>query len=73
VLSIVVDGATGLISVDAKKHERIEWISNGSTIHSGQDLFLPDFSGVGSYVRVVIHADGSDAVLGTQPFRLLPQ
>jgi hypothetical protein len=73
VSSVMVNGAKGMISVDATGHERVNWISEGTIIHSGEHLYLPDFPSVGSYVRAVIHAQGSDAIVGTQPFRLLPR
>jgi hypothetical protein len=73
ILSILVDRAKGVISVDARRHERVEWISDGRSIHTGDSIYLADFPSAGRYIRAVIHAQGSNGVLGTQPFRLLPR
>ncbi len=73
VSSVVADEAKGMISVAATGHERVDWISEGTIIHTGESLDLRNFPSVDRYIRAVIHAEGSDAIVGTQPFRLLPR
>lgn len=70
VRSIAIDAASGIISIDVIGHERIDWISEGVSIHAGDRFHLSEFPSVGRYVRALIHAADSDAVVGTQPFHL---
>ena len=64
---ITVDDTSGTIHVTAKNFERIQWISRGDLVHTGNSLNLTDFSQVHTYVRIEIH--GTDGITGRQDRR----
>ena len=66
-ISHLAVGAAG-ISIDAERSERIEWISDGEVVHTGDRLPL-HLAGLGGYVRAVLQGDGGARTL-TQPFTL---
>lgn len=68
--AVEVDSQRRKITVEATDYERIEWISNGITIHEGESIDLSAESDVQGYVRAVIYAPDGDALIGTQPFRI---
>ncbi|HMP72230.1 MAG TPA: hypothetical protein PKE55_03110 [Kiritimatiellia bacterium] len=69
---IRVDRASGVISIEASGHGRIDWISEGQLVHQGNSIDLGSVANLGRYVRAKLIAANSDAVLGTQPFRVAP-
>ncbi len=71
--SISVNERDGRISIQTRGHDRIEWISDGNVIYTGDEIDLDATSALGSYVRAVVYAADSDALIGTQPFRIVPQ
>ena len=60
-------GAASIL-IDGERYERIEWISDGEVVHTGDRLPL-DTAGLGGYVRAVLHGDAGARTL-TQPFTL---
>jgi len=68
--SITVDSQKGTIHIAASGYENIEWISDGKVVHRGDRVSLSELSGLGGYIRAVIHAEDSGSVVGTQPFRI---
>ena len=71
VRAIRVSEADGRIAIETDGHDRIEWISEGRLVHVGDEIRLGEVAQLGRYVRAVVHAADSDAVLGTQPFRVV--
>lgn len=68
--SIGVNTRKGTIRIDATDHERIDWISEGKVVHSGDAVNLSEIEKLGGYIRAMIHAPNSNTVVGTQPFRI---
>ncbi|HMP89572.1 MAG TPA: hypothetical protein PJ991_05200 [Kiritimatiellia bacterium] len=62
--------ADGIITIDASGHNKIVWSSEGVTVHEGDFIDLNAVQNVGKYVRAVVHASNSQAIIGTQPFRV---
>lgn len=56
------------LRIDGERYDRIEWISDGEMVHTGDRLPL-DAAGLGGYVRAVLHGDRGARTL-TQPFTL---
>jgi len=65
-----VDRQKGIIRLKASDYERIEWISNGVTVHEGELIDLSTKTDVQGYVRAVVYAKDSGALIGTQPLRI---
>ena len=58
------------ITIDGERYDRIDWISDGEVVHTGERLAL-DAAGLGGYVRAVLHGDAGARTL-TQPWLLAP-
>lgn len=72
VSAIRVSEADGTIRIESGGHDRIEWISEGALVHTGDEIRLGEVAHLGRYVRAVVHAADSGAILGIQPFRVEP-
>jgi len=59
----------GLLSVDARGWEEIQWASDGAVVERGPELAYRDVDGIGEYVRARLVAPGGSET-GTQPFLL---
>jgi hypothetical protein len=74
--AIAHDAAAGTIAITAFSggkplpEDRIRWISNGETVHTGATLDYKNTSGLGNYVRAEIRGNGGTAF--TNPFGLAP-
>ena len=69
--SIEVATDAAAIQIRADGHGRIEWISDGRTVHRGDRIELARVAGLGIYLRAMVHARRGGAVVGTQPFRIV--
>jgi hypothetical protein len=70
--SIAVDPRSGTLHIEAVNHERLDWISKGKIVHTGDRVNLSDLQGLGGYIRAEIHAAEGGPIVGTQPFRIRP-
>jgi hypothetical protein len=70
VRAIRVNEADGVIALEAAGHDRIEWISEGGAVHTGDEIRLGELANLGRYVRAVVHGAEDGTVVGTQPFRI---
>ncbi len=71
--AIQVDSKKGTIEIKASGYERIEWISQGNSVHQGEKIDLSTTPDVRGYIRAVLHARDDNALIGTQPFRIQRQ
>lgn len=71
--SIHVNEATGTITIDASNHQRIEWISEGHLVHTGDSITLDNVDNLGAYVRAILYGEIEENILGTQPFYIQRQ
>ena len=69
--AICASEADGTIAIQASDHDRIEWISEGRVVCTGDEICLDDVANLGGYVRAMVYATAGDAVIGTQPFRVV--
>ena len=68
--SITINERTGSITIKAQNHERIDWISNGEVITSGDSILLGTHKNkLGTYVRANIIGPGG--IVFTQPFGII--
>ena len=66
ITGIIVENP-GIISITAENHTRIDWISNGNVIFTGDTINVNNVKGpIGSYVRANVIGPGGVAF--TQPF-----
>ncbi len=65
---ISVDKRRGIIRIDASDYSRIEWVSAGKVIHTGESLDIRAVEDIGSYFRARIYCSQEEAVTKTQPF-----
>ncbi len=63
----------GMIAIDAEGYDRIEWISEGKKIHTGEVLNLESLDDLGRYVRAEVHGKEGGTVVGTQPILVSPR
>jgi len=67
ITNIVVNHAEGVITIEGKFYNEIEWIADGEKIATGSTINLNDYQGViNSYVRA--HVKSDTGIAFTQPF-----
>ena len=67
ITNIVVNHAEGVITIEGKFYNEIEWIADGEKIASGNTINLNDYQGmINSYVRA--HVKSDTGIAYTQPF-----
>jgi hypothetical protein len=67
VISVKVNSHKGIIRIQASGHERIEWISGGNIVHTGDMIELSKVDKIDGYVRAMVHGTGG-TIVGSQPF-----
>ncbi|MBD3377622.1 hypothetical protein GF406_21515 [candidate division KSB1 bacterium] len=71
--SIQVDSQEGTIEINATGYDRIEWISQGNSVHQGESIDLSATPDARGYLRAVLYAGDDNTLIGTQPFRIQRQ
>ena len=70
---ITVDKQKGSILIDASDCSKIEWISGGKVVHTGEQVSLRDIGHNGQgYVRARLYGIDGKSFTKTQPFGLVP-
>lgn len=67
--SIVLDAEKGTVTIEADHCERINWVSDGRVIFSGQTFSWPSAEGLGNYFRAELKGPGGETL--TNPFGVI--